>query len=199
MPSYLHDEWPANLPPSEEIYYTMRWMSTPHLEIAEKEEAQKFLVSYLCRRHSPIMQPPFGEASSIGDVITFLRQCRLDKSADRIAYLFSLEETDDLEEGSNPLSLKSAIGFAVFMDKFKDLGEPRLGLFPQGTLSAGWRIADDKHLLVELLDDRHASFALIAPATRFSRRRRRMSGSHMPFDEVIESLRNAGVDRWNNS
>ncbi len=106
-----------------------------------------------------------------------------------------LNNTDDTEEGELPLSLESAKGFLLFFTRFSDLGEPVLGLFPEGTLSAGWRIADNKHLLIEPLDSQNASFALIGPSDKGSDEKFRLNGRGK-IAEVIKTLRRQGVDQW---
>ena len=120
-----------------------------------------------------------------------LKSIGLVKSADYINYLRS---TDDLEEGDQPLTAESVMGFAELMRRFRDLGEPMLGLFSEGTLSVEWRIADDKHLLIEPLDDKNASFAFIGPVNK-PREKLRLNGRGS-IEEVIDALRSHGVDRW---
>ena len=120
-----------------------------------------------------------------------LKNIGLVKSADYINYLRS---TDDLEAGDQPLTAETVMGFAELMYRFRGLGEPMLGLFSEGTLSVEWRIADDKHLLIEPLDDKNASFAFIGPADK--------SGENFhlndrgTIEEVIDILRSHGVDQW---
>ena len=134
-------------------------------------------------------RPP--AADKIDIAVEKLKKVGLAKSANRINYLRS---TDDLEEGDQPLTAESVVGFAKLMYRFRDLGEPMLGLFSEGTLSVEWRIADDKHLLIEPLDDKNASFAFIGPANK--------PGEEFHLDdrgtieEVINTLRIYGVDRW---
>lgn len=122
-----------------------------------------------------------------------LALCGCTASANYIDYLRS---TDDLEEGDKPLTLESATGFATLMQNFGDLGEPMIGLFSEGTISAEWRIADAKHLLIEPLDDNKASFALIGPSDKPGKKFR-MNGRGT-ITEVIATLRKRGVDRWKN-
>lgn len=113
------------------------------------------------------------------------------KCAKRINYLRS---ADAIEDGDEPLSLESAQGFVNLMRDFPDLGEPMLGLFPQGTLGMEWRIANDKHLLIEPFDSERACFALIGPSTeRGEKFRLNGRGS---ISAVIRALRNEGVDQW---
>ena len=69
-----------------------------------------------------------------------------------------------------------------------------LGLFSEGTLSVEWRIADDKHLLIEPLDDKNASFAFIGPTNK-PEEKFRLNGRGA-IEEVIATLRKYGVDEW---
>ena len=120
-----------------------------------------------------------------------LKNIGLVKSANRIGYLRS---TDDLEEGDQPLTAESVMGFVELMYRFRDLGEPLLGFFSEGILSAEWRIADDKHLMIEPLDDKNASFAFIGPTNKPGEKFR-LNGRGS-IEEVIGTLRKCGVDRW---
>ena len=130
-------------------------------------------------------------ADKIDIAVEKLKNIGLAKSADYINYLRS---TDDLEAGDQPLTTESVMGFAELMYRFRGLGEPMLGLFSEGTLSVEWRIADDKHLLIEPLDDKNASFAFIGPADK-SGEKFRLNGRGS-IEEVIDTLRSHGVDRW---
>jgi len=125
------------------------------------------------------------------ELLSSLKRRGFGACAARLAYLHSVE---DMEDDDAPLSLESARGFVEFMHGFPDLGEPLLGLFAGGTLSAGWRIADDKHLLVEPLDGKNAAFALIGPAEQPGKNFR-ANGSGT-IAEVIHTLREHGVDKW---
>lgn len=131
------------------------------------------------------------EPSSFEEVVTFLDYQGFDKCAERLIYLHS---ADDLEEGDEPLTLESAQGFIHLIRDFKDLGEPLLGLFSEGTLSVEWRIADDKHLLIEPLDSENASFAFIGPST-MQGNKFRLNGRGTIAD-VINTLRIHGVNQW---
>ena len=133
----------------------------------------------------------WGESAAFERIFLALRRQGLGECAARLAYLRS---TEDMEEDDAPLSLESARGFVNFMNGFPDLGEPLLGLFSGGTLSAGWRIADNKHLLVEPLDGKNAAFALIGPSHRPDEKLR-LSGKGA-IAKVIDILREHGVDKW---
>lgn len=133
----------------------------------------------------------WGQAAGFEAVLRALRRQGLGACAERLAYLRSPE---DMEDDEAPLSLESARGFVEFMRRFPDLGAPVLGTFAGGTLSAGWRIADDKHLLVESLDGAHAAFALVGPAARPGEEFH-ANGSGAIAD-VVRALRGHGVDQW---
>lgn len=109
--------------------------------------------------------------------------------------LVDLRFADDFEEGAAPLSLESVRGFVKLMDAFRELGEPMVGRFSAGTLSVEWRVADDKHLLVEPLDGDDASFALIGPSLTPGADRLRLNGRGKIAD-VVAALRNHQVDKW---
>lgn len=142
-------------------------------------------------RPTSTLHDNLSSADKIDIAVEKLKNIGLVKSADYINYLRS---TDDLEAGDQPLTAESVMGFAELMYRFRDLGEPMLGLFSEGTLSVEWRIADNKHLLIEPLDDKNASFAFIGPANKLGEE------FHLDdrgtIEEVINTLRRYGVDRW---
>lgn len=121
---------------------------------------------------------------------------RYPSCAERIRYL---RDSDDIEEGEQPLNPESVKGFEAFITKFNFLGRPTtMGLFSQGTLSVEWRIADNKHLLVEPLDSKNACFALIAPSDdpEDSKDGRSRLNGKQTIKEVIQTLQDKKVDRW---
>jgi len=132
------------------------------------------------------------ELTSFEELMIALRVRGFNESAEEIE---GLRSTDDMEPGDEPLSFESVRGFVKLMDAFQDLGEPMLGRFSAGTLSVEWRIADDKHLLVEPLDGDYASFALIGPSLTAGADRFRLNGRGKIAD-VVATLRNNQVDKW---
>jgi len=131
-------------------------------------------------------------AAGFDELLSSLRSRGFGKSAAR---LVDLRFADDLEEGDEPLSLESARGFVNLMRGFQRLGEPRIGIFPRGTLAVEWRIADDKHLLVQPLDGERATFAFIGPASGESGGRYRLNGRGS-IAKVIDTLQREGVEQW---
>lgn len=134
------------------------------------------------------------ELSSFEEVIECLKLHELAGSAERIACLCA---ADELEEGDEPLSIESVKGFVAFMRRFADLGEPLLGLSPQGFLGSTWRIADDKHLYIQFLNANEAMFSSVSPGTEDGLLFR-MSGRGSLTD-VLQTLRAKGMDKWRRS
>ncbi len=126
------------------------------------------------------------------DVASGLMHAGLQKSSERI---LELEKYQDFEEGEQQLSIESAQGFYGFILKFMELGEPLLGVFPAGTLSAEWRIDSNKHLLMEFLDIDTISFAMIGPDEKSSDGKFRLNG-RANREEVIKILFERGVAKW---
>jgi len=132
------------------------------------------------------------ESASFEGLMFALKMKGFNESVAEVEMLCS---TDDLEPGDKPLSLESVRGFVKLIDAFRDLGEPMVGRFSAGTLSVEWRIADDKHLLVEPLDGDNASFALIGPSLTAGEDEFCLNGRGKIAD-VVAALRNHQVDRW---
>jgi len=135
---------------------------------------------------------PPAESASFEGLMFALKVNGFNESAEEIEMLSS---PDDLELNDEPLSLESVRGFVKLMDAFQDLGEPMVGRFSAGTLSVEWRIADDKHLLVETLDGDNASFALIGPSLTAGEDEFCLNGRGKIADVVV-ALRNHQVDKW---
>jgi len=132
------------------------------------------------------------ESASFEGLMFALKMKGFNESVAEVEMLCS---TDDLDPGDKPLSLESVRGFVKLIDAFRDLGEPMVGRFSAGTLSVEWRIADDKHLLVEPLDGDNASFALIGPSLSAGEDEFCLNGRGKIAD-VVAALRNHQVDRW---
>ncbi len=152
-------------------------------------------------RYSDILQSHVSIRESIDNcieeiyltkIISRLRNEGLVDSADRVVELAGLQ---DFEEGEQPLSIESAQGFQDFILKFRELGEPVLGLFPEGTLSAGWRVADNKHLLIEFLDSDAISFAMIGPNDSAPDGKFRLN-CRANQERVLKTLYQNGVAQW---
>ena len=148
-------------------------------------------VVLVANTHNPsIINPDFLKNNGI--IPAFLKNNGLKESAERIEELHNLE---DLEDGEQPLLLESAQGFCDFILEFRKLGEPILGVFPQGTLSAGWRLADNRHLLIEFLERNLISFAMIGPDNKERDKKFRLNG-RASREKVLNILSETGVTEW---
>ncbi len=127
--------------------------------------------------------------TSFTKIISSLREKGFKNSAVRIEELKTIQ---DLEAGEKPLSFESVQGFQKFIPEFTQLGEPVLGLFPQGTLSAGWKLASNKHILIEFLDNNTVSFAMIGPSDSAPDNKLRINGRATVRD-ALQALCERGV------
>jgi len=159
---------------------------------AEELLAERIYQALQYRINEFIRYSPPAELASFEDLMVALQMKGFNESAEEIE---GLRSTDDMEPDDKPLSLESVRGFVKLLDIFRDLGEPMLGRFSAGTLSVEWRIADDKHLLVEPLDGDNASFALIGPSHTPGADRIRLNG-RCSIADVVATLRNNQVDKW---
>ena len=156
------------------------WLDTPQL----KNQILTKLVN--------IFNQPYSNVNTFAEITLFLKNNGLKESAERIEELHNLE---DLEDGEQPLLLESAQGFCDFILEFRKLGEPILGVFPQGTLSAGWRLADNRHLLIEFLERNLISFAMIGPDNKERDKKFRLNG-RASREKVLNILSDTGVTEW---
>ena len=166
-------------------------MAKPYKDWRQQYESILAYVAMPVAPHFASAISIYPDFHSFEKVIEYLALCGFAESANYIAYLRS---TDDLEEGDKPLTLESAMGFVTLMQNFSDLGEPMIGLFSEGTISAEWRIADDKHLLIEPLDGNKASFAFIGPSDDPGEKFR-LNGRGT-ITEIIGTLRKHDVHQW---
>ena len=125
-------------------------------------------------------------------VFVSLQEQGFTESAKRINELADLQ---DFEEGEKPLSIKSAQSFQEFIGGFAVLEEPTLGIFSEGTLSAGWRVSDNKHLLLEFLENNEISFAMIGPDDDAVDGKFRLNGRGSK-NSILKTLNNNNVSQW---
>lgn len=134
------------------------------------------------------------QLSCFEEVIEYLKLHELARTAQRIAFLCG---ADDLEEGDEPLSIESVKGFVAFIRRFADLGEPLLGLSPQGFLGSTWRIADDKCLYIQFLNANEAIFSSVSPGDESGHVFRMNGRGSLP--DILQTLYAKGFDKWRNS
>lgn len=96
------------------------------------------------------------EASSRAEIADALRQAGLDQSADRLDYLWRLAEEDPDEE---PIALESLRQLTTFLINERELGEPQIGVSPDGVALAQWRVLEAGILAMEFLGSELIRFA----------------------------------------
>ena len=85
-----------------------------------------------------------------------LRKAGLDQSADRLDYLRRLAEEDPDEE---PIALESLRQLTAFLLDERELGEPQIGVSPDGVALAQWRVLEAGILAMEFLGSELIRFA----------------------------------------
>ena len=96
------------------------------------------------------------EASSRAEMADALRKAGLDQSADRLDYLWRLAEEDQDEE---PIALESLRQLTTFLINERELGEPQIGVSPDGVALAQWRVLEAGILAMEFLGSELIRFA----------------------------------------
>lgn len=180
---------------------TESWTSELAIEI--EAASRKFLIAESFSAHPittewsdaltglAIASSKLSQPQNVEDAIALLNSLGYIKCAERIELL---RNDDDLEEGEAPLSPESVKTFLAFItdirltSEFKGLGEPLMGKFSQGTLSADWRALDGKYLLIEFHANGIVSFAMIDGKSRLNGRGTR--------EEIISILRKQEVTSW---
>lgn len=96
------------------------------------------------------------EASRRAEMTDALRKAGLDQSADRLDYLRRLAEEDPDEE---PIALESLRQLTAFLINERELGEPQIGVSPDGVALAQWRVLEAGILAMEFLGSELIRFA----------------------------------------
>ena len=107
------------------------------------------------------------------DIISELRLIGLDSAADRLSYLESLADEDPDEPS---ILLKSLQHLALFLTSERHLGNPQIGVSPDGLLGAQWRAENDAVVVMEFLADGLIRFAAISAPAKCDVEKQRVSG-----------------------
>ena len=107
------------------------------------------------------------------EIIAELRLVGLDSVADRLSYLESLADEDPDEPS---ILLESLQYLALFLTSERHLGNPQIGVSPDGLLGAQWRAENDDVVAMEFLTDSLIRFAAISAPTKCVIERQRVSG-----------------------
>ena len=85
-----------------------------------------------------------------------LRESGLEQSADRLGYLQRLADEDPDEE---PISVASLRHLTAFLMDEQNLGQPEIGVSPDGVALAQWRVMGNGVLAMEFLNSGFIRFA----------------------------------------
>ncbi len=85
-----------------------------------------------------------------------LRESGLEQSADRLGYLQRLADEDPDEE---PISVASLRHLTAFLMDERHLGQPEIGVSPDGVALAQWRVMGNGVLAMEFLNSGFIRFA----------------------------------------
>ena len=128
--------------------------------------------------------PRLVDLASCSSIIASLRQAGLDMVADRLGYLQSLVEDDPDEP---PIALESLRQMALFLVSERQLGDPQIGVSPDGLMGAQWRTDDDDLVAMEFLADGLIRFAAISASSGSDLERQRVSGI-LGKSETLQAL-----------
>ena len=107
------------------------------------------------------------------EIISELRLIGLDSAADRLSYLESLADDDPDEP---PILLESLQHLALFLTSERHLGNPQIGVSPDGLLGAQWGAGNDAVVAMEFLTDGLIRFAAISAPVKCDVEKQRVSG-----------------------
>ena len=107
------------------------------------------------------------------EIIAGLRLVGLDAPADRLSYLESLAD-DDPDEPS--ILLESLRLLTLFLVSERRLGNPQIGVSPDGLVGAQWRAENGAVVAMEFLADGLIRFAAISAPANCGVERQRVSG-----------------------
>jgi len=123
-----------------------------HLAKETGEKASSWTVfEYLNSTETRLLpQPALAREVEIYQLLNVLRMVGANKAVDRITYLVSNENAED---GGDIPAVASINAFVRFYLDNPDLGEPLLGVTPNGELQAVWVFPDKRRLVAEFLAD----------------------------------------------
>ena len=114
-----------------------------------------------------------------------LRQSGLDESADRLDYLQRLADEDPDEE---PLAVASLRQLASFLMDERQLGQPEIGVGPNGVALAQWRVMDGGILAMEFLGSGLIRFAGTSGPGSRDGESLRVSGT-LPITKALQAVK----------
>ena len=107
------------------------------------------------------------------EIIAGLRLVGLDEPASRLSYLESLSDDDPDEP---PILTESLRHLALFLTNERRLGNPQIGVSPDGLVGAQWYAENGSVVAMEFLTDSLIRFAAISAPAICDVERQRVSG-----------------------
>ena len=118
-------------------------------------------------------------------IITALRRCGLDAVSERLSYLYELVEDDPDEPSINLDSLRK---LALFLLNERQLGNPQIGVNPDGLALAEWPVGEKGVLAMEFLPSGFIRFAAISAPAKRGVECKRVSGT-LSKSETMNAIR----------
>ncbi len=119
------------------------------------------------------------------EIVAVLRLAGKRRLADRVKHLSELVEDDPDEP---PIVFPSLRELALFLVSERRIGDPEIGLSPDGLLQAEWPVKNGGVLVMNFLPDGMIQFAAVANSAIRGDRRRRVNGT-LPKDEALSAVR----------
>ena len=125
-------------------------------------------------------------ASQPVHIIALLRLLGRARSAERLTYLHSLETA--LEPDEAPMVLDSVKLLCRFLLNERQLTEPEIGLSPDGSLQAEWRLKGNGILAMKFLAGATIRFTAISAPAMLGVQRRSINGT-LPLADIMSAIK----------
>lgn len=113
-----------------------------------------------------------------------LRESGLERSADRLGYLQRLADEDPDED---PIAIASLRHLTSFLMDQRHLGQPDIGVSPDGVALAQWRVMGNGVLALEFLDSGLIRFAGASGSASQNGESLRVSGT-LPKTKALQAI-----------
>ena len=124
-------------------------------------------------------------ASMSMEIIAILRLSGMVAIANRLS---SLRQITDNDPDETPMNIESLRYLALFLLSEHEMGGPQIGVNPDGTLGATWRMVDHIVVDLEFLPNSLVRLAALGPRTRSGSNRQRVSGL-MNKEKAVRTIR----------
>ena len=122
---------------------------------------------------------------SCAEMIEVLRESGLNESSERLRYLQRLADEDPDEQ---PIAMESLQQLTAFLMDERELGQPEIGVSPNGVALAQWRIMGGGILAMEFPGSGLIRFAGTSGGTGDGRATHRVSGT-LPKAKALRAVR----------